>query len=92
MRCSVPSPNQITSDTPLQLEVASAPSFPDDSMTATRLRRKGARGRLVIGLQEGCRQRHYGRQRGGRSIVAPESLGKPSGHSRGAMANAFGVP
>jgi hypothetical protein len=40
----------------LRLSMAAALAFPDGSMTASGLRREAARGRLVIGLQEGSRQ------------------------------------
>ena len=45
---SIPSPEQVTPDTPLRLEIAAALAFPDGSMTAAGLRREGARGRLII--------------------------------------------
>jgi hypothetical protein len=45
---SIPSPEQVTPDTPLRLEIAAALAFPDGSMTAAGLRREAARGRLVI--------------------------------------------
>ena len=38
----------LTADTPLRLSVAAALAFPDGSMTASGLRREGARGRLVV--------------------------------------------
>jgi hypothetical protein len=44
----VPSPEQMTPDTPLRLGIAAAIAFPDGSMTAAGLRREGARGRLII--------------------------------------------
>jgi hypothetical protein len=45
---SIPPPEKITPDTPLRLEIAAALAFPDGSMTASGLRREGARGRLAI--------------------------------------------
>ena len=39
---------EIASDTPLRLAVAAALAFPDGSMTASGLRREGARGKLII--------------------------------------------
>jgi hypothetical protein len=44
----MPAPEVVTPDTPLRLEIAAALAFPDGSMTASGLRREGARGRLVI--------------------------------------------
>src|SRR5258708_5170751 len=48
MRCSVPSRDEIHSDTPLRLNVAAALAYPDGSMTASGLRREAGRGRLAI--------------------------------------------
>jgi hypothetical protein len=45
---AMPPPEKITPDTPLRLEIAAALAFPDRSMTASGLRREGARGRLTI--------------------------------------------
>src|SRR6476620_541022 len=45
---SIPSPEQVTPDTPLRLEIAATMAFPDGSMSAAGLRREAARGRLVI--------------------------------------------
>src|SRR3984893_12317958 len=45
---SIPSPEQVTPDTPLRLGIAAALAFPDGSMTAAGLRREAARGRLTI--------------------------------------------
>src|ERR1700738_865536 len=45
---SIPSPEQVTPDTPLRLGIAAALAYPDGSMTASGLRREAARGRLVI--------------------------------------------
>src|SRR6266699_2842510 len=45
---SMPPPEKITPETPLRLEIAAVIAFPDGSMTASGLRREGARGRLVI--------------------------------------------
>jgi hypothetical protein len=45
---SIPPPDKVTPDTPLRLEIAAALAFPDGSMTASGLRREGARGRLTI--------------------------------------------
>jgi hypothetical protein len=45
---AMPPPDRITPDTPLRLGVAAAIAFPDGSMTASGLRREGARGRLVV--------------------------------------------
>ena len=56
MRCTIPSRDQVEPETPLRLSMAAALAFPDGSMTASGLRREAARGRLVIGLQEGSRQ------------------------------------
>jgi hypothetical protein len=42
---------------PLPLGVAATLTFPSGTMTASGLRREAARGRLMIGLQEGSRQR-----------------------------------
>jgi hypothetical protein len=47
-RMKLPSRDQITADTPLRLALAAAVAFPDQSMTASGLRREAARGRLVI--------------------------------------------
>src|SRR5580692_12706748 len=47
-RSRLPSREEIGPDTPLRLGVAAALAFPDGSMTASGLRREGARGRLVI--------------------------------------------
>ena len=47
-RLRLPSRDEIGPDTPLRLGVAAALAFPDGSMTASGLRREGARGRLVI--------------------------------------------
>jgi len=46
MRCT--SRDQIDSETPLRLSVAAALAFPDNTMTASGLRREAARGRLMI--------------------------------------------
>src|SRR5712671_7918740 len=48
MRCTIPKRENIDPDTPLRLGIAAAVAFPDGSMTASGLRREGARGRLVI--------------------------------------------
>jgi hypothetical protein len=48
MRQSVPTRDEVRPDTPLRLSVAAALAFPDGSMTASGLRREGARGKLVI--------------------------------------------
>src|SRR5690242_19871347 len=45
---SVPSPEQVTPDAPLRLEIAAKIAFPDGSMTASGLRREADRGHLVI--------------------------------------------
>lgn len=45
---SMPPPEKITPETPLRLGIAATLAFPDGSMTASGLRREGARGRLVI--------------------------------------------
>src|SRR6516164_9547634 len=47
-RPRLPQSDQITPDTPLRLSVAAAIAFPNGSMTASGLRREGARGRLAI--------------------------------------------
>jgi hypothetical protein len=44
----MPTPEKITPETPLRLEIAAALAFPDGSMTGSGLRREGERGRLVI--------------------------------------------
>jgi len=44
----LPPRDQIADDTPLRLDVAAALAYPDDSMTASGLRREAARGRLAI--------------------------------------------
>jgi len=44
----VPLSDEVRPDTPLRLSVAATLAFPDGSMTASGLRREGARGRLVI--------------------------------------------
>jgi hypothetical protein len=44
----LPLPEQVKPNTPLRLSVAAALAFPDGSMTASGLRREGARGRLAI--------------------------------------------
>jgi hypothetical protein len=43
-RCEVPSRDEVKPDTPLRLNVATAMAFPDGSITASGLRREGARG------------------------------------------------
>ena len=43
MRQSVPPRGEVKPDTPLRLSVAAALAFPDGSMTASGLRREGAR-------------------------------------------------
>src|SRR5882724_7305671 len=48
MRCTLPRRDEVTPDTPLRLGIAAALAFPDGSMTASGLRREGARGRLAI--------------------------------------------
>src|SRR6266481_6653241 len=48
VRCALPSLDRIHPDAPLRLSVAAAVAFPDGSMTASGLRREGARGRLII--------------------------------------------
>src|SRR5690349_14226419 len=48
MRATIPNREEIAPDTPLRLGVAAALAFPDGSMTASGLRREGARGRLTI--------------------------------------------
>jgi hypothetical protein len=48
MRQCLPARDQVSPDTPLRLSVAAALAFPDGSMTASGLRREGARGKLVI--------------------------------------------
>jgi hypothetical protein len=57
MHRSVLSTNELDFSTSLRLSVAAALAFPDGAMTASGLRREAARGRLVIGLREGSRQR-----------------------------------
>src|ERR1700683_4424879 len=47
-RARLPRKEEIEPTTPLRLSVAAALAFPDGSMTASGLRREGARGRLVI--------------------------------------------
>jgi hypothetical protein len=89
MHRSVLSTNELDFNTSLRLSVVAALAIPDGTMTASGLRREAARGRLVIGLHPGSRQRQYGRQYGGRPAESPSET---SGHSREAMANAFGVP
>jgi hypothetical protein len=76
MRARLPSIEAIGQNAPPRLGVAAALAFPDGTMTASGLRREAARNS----------------QCGGRPIVAAESHGKTSGHSRGVMAHAFGVP
>jgi hypothetical protein len=41
-------PQNVKADTPLRLHIAAAIAFPDGSMSASGLRREGARGRLTI--------------------------------------------
>jgi len=48
MRPELPSLEQAKTDTPLRLEIAARPAFPDGSMTASGLRREATRGRLAI--------------------------------------------
>src|ERR1700690_3559630 len=48
MRAQLPPIETIGPDTPLRLSVAAALAFPDGSMTASGLRREGARGKLII--------------------------------------------
>jgi hypothetical protein len=48
MRTTFPPRDEIKQDTPLRLGVAAALAFPDGSMTASGLRREGARGKLVV--------------------------------------------
>ena len=48
MRCTIPKRENIDPDTPLRLGIAAAVAFPDGSMTASGLRREGARGRLIL--------------------------------------------
>jgi hypothetical protein len=48
MRARLPPLEAIGPDTPLRLRVAAALAFPDGSMTASGLRREGARGKLII--------------------------------------------
>src|SRR5262249_27410160 len=48
MRTIAPPRTAISPDAPLRLSVAAAVAFPDGSMTASGLRREGARGRLII--------------------------------------------
>src|SRR3981189_2914729 len=48
IRDTWPSPDLLKPTTPLRLSVAAELAFPDGSMTASGLRREGARGRLVI--------------------------------------------
>lgn len=47
-RTTIPPLDEIGPDTPLRLAVAASLAFPDGSMTASSLRREGARGRLVV--------------------------------------------
>lgn len=44
----IPRRDEISSDTPLRLDVAAALAFPDGSMTGRGLRREAARGRLAV--------------------------------------------
>jgi hypothetical protein len=44
----IPSRGEISSGTPLRLDVAAALAYPDGPMTASGLRREAARGRLAI--------------------------------------------
>ena len=48
MKIRLPDRCSIDHDAPIRLTVAAAIAFPDGSMTASGLRREGARGRLVI--------------------------------------------
>ena len=48
MRSFVPPKSEVAPDAPLRLEIAATMAFPDGSMTASGLRREGARGRFVI--------------------------------------------
>src|SRR5579862_2617754 len=52
----LPQRHQIRPNTPLRLSAAAALAFPDGSMTASGLRREGARGRLVF---ERIAGKHY---------------------------------
>src|ERR1017187_371966 len=48
VQTTLPSWDEVKPDTPLRLSVAAAVAFPDGTMTASGLRKEGARGRLVI--------------------------------------------
>ena len=45
---TIPSPETITPDTPLRLDIAARLAFPAGGMTASGLRREASRGRLTI--------------------------------------------
>jgi hypothetical protein len=45
---TIPSPETITPDTPLRLDIAARLAFPAGGMTASGLRREASRGRLII--------------------------------------------
>jgi hypothetical protein len=45
---TIPSPETITPDTPLRLDIAARLAFPPGGMTASGLRREASRGRLTI--------------------------------------------
>src|ERR1700752_2203021 len=47
-RVGLPIPDNIDPSTPLRLHIAAKIAFPDGSMTASGLRREGARGRLAL--------------------------------------------
>jgi hypothetical protein len=60
MRPVAPSQNKIAVDTPPRLSIIPAAAFPIGSIMVSGLGREAARGRLMIGLQEGSRQRDRG--------------------------------
>jgi hypothetical protein len=45
---AIPSPETITPDTPLRLDIAAQVAFPAGGMTASGLRREASRGRLTV--------------------------------------------
>ncbi len=45
---AIPSPETITPDTPLRLDIAARVAFPAGGMTASGLRREASRGRLTV--------------------------------------------
>jgi hypothetical protein len=100
---AIPSPETITSDTPLRLDVAARLAFPAGGMTASGLRREAARGRLTIeriagklfttlrhieNMREQCRDRRRDHDCGSSQSNAPTGSSSAGRHGSSATERA----